>query len=165
MNYEKIIVNASPLIALSKINELKILKNLFSEIIIPEAVYHEVITEGGGKTGVKEIEKSINNWIKIEKVSNKKEVELLRALLDYGEAEVIVLGKEINADLLIIDNKEPRLFAKHLNQKVIGTIGLILLAHKKGFIDSPYEKICELREKGFYLSDKLLKEIKCYICN
>ena len=59
-----------------------------------------------------------------------------------------------------MDNREPRIFAKHLGFKVIGTIGVLLLAHRKGLLNNPMLKILELREKGFYISDKLLEEIK-----
>ncbi len=79
--------------------------------------------------------------------------------MDYGEAEVIVLAQEVKADLLILDNREPRLFAKHLGFKLIGTIGVLILAYEKGFLKNPIEKIFELREKGFYISDRLLREI------
>ena len=111
------------------------------------------------------MESGINDWIKIEKVTNKEEVKLLQAILDIGEAEVIILGKETNADLLIIDNKEPRLFAKNLDIKVIGTIGIILLAYSKEVIKNPMELILKLREEGFYISEKLIKEIKVELKN
>ncbi len=65
----------------------------------------------------------------------------------------------MKADLLILDNKEPRIFAKHLGFKLIGTIGILILAYEKGFKKNPLEKIFELREKGFYISDRLLREI------
>ncbi len=69
------------------------------------------------------------------------------------------MAKEIKADLLILDNREPRIFAKHLGFKVIGTIGILILAYEKGFLEEPVEKILELREKGFYISERLLREI------
>ncbi len=141
---KKVISNASPLIALSNIEQLELLNKLFKKIIIPEAVYKEVVEEGKGRPGATEVKKAINKWIKVKEVKNLKEVNALRAILDYGEAEVIVLAQEIKADLLILDNKEPRIFATHLGFKLIGTIGVLIL---------------ELREKGFYISDKLLREI------
>uniref|UniRef100_UPI0025D200C5 DUF3368 domain-containing protein n=1 Tax=Persephonella sp. TaxID=2060922 RepID=UPI0025D200C5 len=101
----------------------------------------------------------VDDWIQIKEIKDRKEANVLQAVLDYGEAEVIVLAQEINADLLILDNKEPRMFAKHLGFKIVGTIGIILLANKKRIIDKPLEIILELREKGFYISDSLLNEI------
>lgn len=156
---KKIISNASPLIALSNIGQLELLKKLFQKISIPQAVYQEVVKEGKGRSGTVEVEKAIKQWMEIVEVKNLDKVNTLRAILDYGEAEVIVLAQEIKADLLLLDNKEPRLFAKHLGFNVIGTVGVLILAYKKGFLKDPVEKIFELREKGFYISDRLLKEI------
>ncbi len=156
---KKIISNASPLIALSNIGQLELLNKLFQKIIIPKAVYQEVVDEGDGKPGAVEVKKAVNKWIEVKEVKNLDEVKALRALLDYGETEVIVLAQEIKADLLILDNKEPRIFAKHLGFRLIGTIGVLILANEKGFLKNPLEKIFELREKGFYISDRLLKEI------
>ena len=156
---KKIISNASPLIALSNIGQLELLEELFQKIIIPKAVYQEVVKEGKGRPGAVEVKKAVNKWIEVKEVKNSDEVKTLRALLDYGEAEVIVLAQEVKADLLILDNREPRLFAKHLGFKLIGTIGVLILAYEKGFLKNPIEKIFELREKGFYISDRLLREI------
>ena len=156
---KKIISNASPLIALSNIGQLELLEELFQKIIIPKAVYQEVVQEGKSRPGAVEVKKAVNKWIEVKEVKNSDEVKTLRALLDYGEAEVIVLAQEIKADLLILDNREPRLFAKHLGFQLIGTIGVLILAYEKGFLKNPLEKIFELREKGFYISDRLLREI------
>lgn len=156
---KKIISNASPLIALSNIGQLELLKKLFQKIIIPKAVYQEVVDEGKDRSGTAEVKKAVNKWIEVKEVKNSDEVKTLRALLDYGEAEVVVLAQEIKADLLILDNREPRVFAKHLGFNLIGTIGVLMLAYEKEFLKNPIEKIFELREKGFYISDRLLKEI------
>ena len=51
----KIVSNSTPLIALSRINELDLLRIIFSSIIVPDAVYNEVVLEGSGRSGVKEI--------------------------------------------------------------------------------------------------------------
>ena len=156
---KKTISNASPLIALSNIGQVELLKKLFQKIIIPKAVYQEVVQEGKSRPGAVEVKKAVNKWIEVKEVKNSDEVKVLRALLDYGEAEVIVLAQEIKADLLILDNGEPRLFAKHLGFQLIGTVGVLMLAYEKGFLKNPLEKIFELREKGFYISDRLLREI------
>lgn len=157
---KKVICNASPLIALSNISQINLLKDLFQKIIIPQAVYEEVVDEGKDRPGALEVKNAVGKWIEVYKVKNLNEVKALRAILDKGESEVIVLAQEINADLLILDNKGPRIFAKHLGLKITGTIGILLLAHEKGFLNNPMLKILELREKGFYISDKVLEETK-----
>ena len=47
-----IVSNASPLIALIRIGQLDLLRQLYSEIIIPDAVWHEVVVEGADQPGL-----------------------------------------------------------------------------------------------------------------
>jgi len=156
----KIISNASPLIGICSINLLNILRELWSEIIIPEAVYREVVINGSGKQGSLAIADACHKWIKVSSVKNAQVAQVLRAILDEGESEVIALGQEINADLLLLDNREPRLFAGTINLKVIGTVGIIKLAWHKGLIKEPVEEIYKLRNKGFWISSSLIEQIK-----
>ena len=94
-----VVSNSSPLIALAKIGKLYILKELFGEIIIPKAVWDEVVVKGKGKPGAEEVEKA--EWIKVREVRDKLSVEVLKGEIEIGEAEAIILAKELNADLLI----------------------------------------------------------------
>jgi len=154
------ISNASPLIGLAGIEQLHILKRLWSEIVIPDAVYKEVVIEGKGKQGANAIEKACKEWIRVVSVKNRSEVDVLQTVLDEGEAEVITLGQEIKADLLILDNREPRNFARTVNLKVIGTIGVIRFAWMKGLIKEPIHEINKLLLNGFWIDEKLIEQIK-----
>jgi len=155
-----IISNASPLIGLARIEQLCILRKLWSEIVIPDGVYKEVVIEGEGKQGANAIKKACKEWIRVVSVKNRAEVEVLQTVLDEGEAEVITLGQEIKADLLILDNREPRNFARTVNLKVIGTIGVIRFAWMKGLIKEPIHAINKLLLNGFWINEKLIEQIK-----
>jgi len=94
----KVIANSTPIIILSKICELEILKNLYGEIIIPRAVFKEVTQKNDLAK-----EKILNSeWIKILEVRDKSDRKIYQAKLHDGEVEVMILAKEISADLLII---------------------------------------------------------------
>jgi predicted nucleic acid-binding protein len=156
----KVVSNASPLIGLSPIKQLHLAKELWKEIIIPRAVFDEVVVAGKDKKGSVAIIEACDDWIKVFDVQNKKEVEALQAILDKGESEVIALGQELNADLLLLDNREPRLFARTVNLKVLGTVGIIKMAWQKGLIKDPMEKLHHLKINGFWLSNSLLEKIE-----
>ena len=53
----KVISNSSPLIHLSRIGELALLKYFFDEIIVPEAVYRECVIEGKNREDTKKNQK------------------------------------------------------------------------------------------------------------
>ncbi len=154
-----VVCNASPLIAFTGINQLNILRDLWSELLIPEAVYREVVIDGEGKQGASEVQEACRVWIRTLHVKNRDEVEALSVILDEGEAECITLAQELRADLLIFDNREPRAFAKSLNIKVIGTIGIIKLAWLRGLINDPLQVINRLIIKGFWIDEGLLMHI------
>ncbi|MGK7954834.1 MAG: DUF3368 domain-containing protein, partial [Crocosphaera sp.] len=92
----KVIVNATPLIALSKINQLNLLNDLFSEVIIPQSVYNEVVIQGQEKVGKQELLNA--KWINIQNVPSTTMINPLLLGLDQGELEVIQLGLLINPD-------------------------------------------------------------------
>jgi len=157
-----VVANSSVLIHLSRINLLNLLKDLFGKIYIPEAVYHEVVTEGRGKSGADVVERA--NWIKTEPVRNRVLVNYLSTELDHGESEAIVLAMELKADLILLDESEARKIARSLGLNTKGTIGVLLLAWRKGLLDDIEKVINELVSKGFWLKEtirtKLLQEIK-----
>lgn len=147
--------NSTPLIALSKIGRLDLLRDYFDEVLIPEEVYDEVVRRGGNLAGAAEVASC--NWIKVENVMNRVAVETLSITLDKGEAEAIILAKEKNA-LLIIDDGDGRKTAELLGLKITGTVGILLLASQDGKLDLK-RTMDDLKVVGFRLSNKEYKRI------
>ncbi|MEK6680965.1 MAG: DUF3368 domain-containing protein [Nitrospirota bacterium] len=153
----KVVCDSTILIGLTKIGKINLLKKIYDEVYIPEAVFVEVSIKGRGKIGSKEI---INaEWIHKKAVKDKRIVEMLSAELGRGEAEVLVLGKELNADWLIIDDERARTTAVSAGFQIIGLAGILLLAKQLRFIPSVKSLLDELRNKNFRLSDEIYKEI------
>ena len=145
-----VISDTSPITALLTINQIEILEKIYKQVIIPEAVYNELLVE----------HIDIPEFIKIDKVMDRHKVELLLNEIDLGEAESIVLAKEKNADLVLIDEQIGRKIAEREGLQIIGLIGVILIAKKKRYIDSIRQIISLLEEKaGFWISDSLKKYV------
>ncbi len=154
----KIVVSdSSPLIHLSQIGRLNLLRKLFGELLIPPAVYHEVVVEGRERPGSREVREA--SWIKVVGVRNEYLKKILKLLLDEGEAEAIVLALEANASLVLLDDREARLQAKRLGLRVTGTLGILLRAKKLGLIKSLREELNKLKETGFRISKSLEEEV------
>lgn len=152
----KIVSNSTPLIALARIKRFQFLRELFSEINIPFAVYEEVVSSGRGRAGVSEVENA--QWIIHHQVKNSDLVAFLRISLDAGEAEAIALAKEINADLLLLDDYDGRNIAGSIGINFIGTIGLLLRYYKGHPVDFK-EALDELLAQGFRLSKTEYRKI------
>jgi predicted nucleic acid-binding protein len=141
-----VISDTSCLIALSKIDKLELLKELYQEILIT----NEVNQEFGG---------TLPEWILIKEVSNKQKQIELEKQLDLGEASSIALALELESSTLIIDETKGRKIAQSYDLDIIGTIGIIFLAEKRGLIQDVVEVILRLVNQGFRLSDKLIDRI------
>ena len=98
-----VVSNASPLINLARIGKLDLLHDLYGELTIPEAVWREVVVEGAGQPGADEVKGA--TWIKRHAVANRQLVHALQQELDAGEAEAIVLASEMEAELLLMDER------------------------------------------------------------
>jgi len=148
-----IVSNASPLIVLLKINKLSILKDIFEKIVISEAVYKEITAKEHDKLIFDKLE-----WIEARSVRNIEMTTLLEKLIDKGEAEAIILARELNATLLI-DDAKARKYAKLLNIEVIGTLGLLKIAKRRGLVRSVKKVINSMLAEGYYIEDKLVRKI------
>jgi hypothetical protein len=144
---DKVIVDTSVLIALDKINLLEVLCKIYGEIILPEGLALEF-----GNIDL--------NCYKSVKVDNPLINVLTNDLnLGRGESEVIALAYE-SKNRALIDDLRARKIALQLGIVFSGSIGVLLRAEKSGFIDSAYKKALELSNKGFYISDGIIEDMK-----
>lgn len=98
-----VVSDTSVLVNLAWLNQLDILPTLYGEVIIPTAVWEEVVISGADKVGSREIAQA--TWVKHKSPTNTSLINSLRQTLDSGEAEGIALALELEADLLLIDER------------------------------------------------------------
>jgi uncharacterized protein len=153
-----IVSNASPLINLARIGKLGLLQKLYGELIIPGAVWQEIVVEGAGQPGADEVKAA--DWIKKRDVSNRQLTQALKQELDAGEAESIALALEIGADLLLMDEHLGREVARHLGVRYTGLIGVLIEGKRRGLITSIKPYLDQLRDiAGFRLSEVLYARV------
>jgi hypothetical protein len=153
-----VISNTSPLINLARIRKIHLLRQLYTEVLIPKAVWQETVVDGAGQAGAEEIQTA--DWIKVHEVANQPLVTVLRQDLDAGEAEAIVLAVEKNAELLLMDERLGRETAARLGLRVVGLVGVFIAAKEQGLIDKIKPELDALRNiAGFYLDDTLYQRV------
>lgn len=165
-----IATNTSPLIYLSKIGKLELLKILFKEIIIPRQVYEEVMN--GKKEGYLDylvFEKAVSDgWIKIKDIEIDKSLDIFLYEIDLGELALISLALKIKPDLVLIDDACARTIAESFNINSKGTLYVLLKALKKKIISKSETKnlLNQLVFSGFRISQeiyiKFLEEVEKY---
>lgn len=154
------VANASPLIALAKIDRFSLLHRLFQEIVVPEGVWKEVVVRGAGKPGAESVVLAEQKgWLSKQSVQDKLAVMLLQTTLGAGEAEAIVLAQELKAAWVLLDDDLARTYARRIGLKVKGTAGILLAAYQAGLLDDLKTSLDELRAHGFWLSDHTYRAI------
>lgn len=153
-----VVSNASPLINLARVKRLELLSQLYGELLIPQAVWQEVVIDGAGQPGANEVQSA--SWIKTQPVANRSLVRALRQELDAGEAEAIVLALEVKAELLLMDERLGREVAQHLGIRYVGLIGTLIEAKHKGLIKAIKAELDALRDvAGFRIREALYARV------
>lgn len=146
-----VVSNTSPIIALSRIQRLDIFEQLFGKIHITPEVLSEALPNAQ-TDDYKHIQSAVNRFVVVRKV--KTDYQFNRKIQD-GEKSVLNLALEINADILIMDDRKARNEAKemNLNAFLAYTTDILKLAEKENIISS-YTKIQQqLKEKNIFLPD------------
>lgn len=110
---------------------LPLLEKLFGEVVIPEAVYHELLAlkSFGYDTNALAVE-----WIRVERIVPDSLLNQRLSSLDIGEIEAIALAYHLQADWLLIDEKKGRQSAEALGIRIIGLLGVLVKAKQEGII-------------------------------
>jgi len=150
-----VISDTSVITNLIRLGELDLLHQLFEKIIIPKKVYNEL-----GKLPEQAAYVSQIEWIEIKGISQTEWYNQLVEILDPGEAESIVLALELEAELLIIDEKRGRKIAAEHGITITGLIGILIEAKELDFIQRVKPYLDQLiYEIGFRVSPKLYQDV------
>jgi predicted nucleic acid-binding protein len=153
-----VVVDASPLIALARIERLELLREMFGGVVVPAAVWHEVVAAGSDKAGARQV--ATVAWIRRRDVVDQSAVAALRRDLGAGEAEAIVLARELPADLLIMDEHLGRCAARDFGVRTVGLVGVLVEARNRGLLpDAGSVADALYRKAGFWLSADLRRLI------
>jgi uncharacterized protein len=149
-----VVSDTSPIINLAAIGHLDLLHQLYGDILVPSAVYQEIVVTGAGLPGATEVQTL--SWFQERSAADTGFVALLRADLDPGEAEAVALAYEIQADLLLIDEQAARGHAARLGLKFVGLLGVLLAAKGAGLLATVKGPLGDLIAKaGFWVRPSL----------
>jgi predicted nucleic acid-binding protein len=98
-----VVVNATPLITLALVGQLSLLREMFDAVIVPRAVYEEVVIDGYDQPGAAELAQA--SWIQVMSPAGDVTLEPMLLGLDAGELSVLLLAQEIQSDWVIIDER------------------------------------------------------------
>ena len=154
-----VLSDSSPLITLAKIGRLDLLPHLYERVTITPEVYAEVVVSGAGLAGSSQI--SAAKWIDVkpvQKPANLADAQQ-RFSLGIGELSVIMLGQELKADVLLIDDMKARKLAQEEGLAVLGCVGVLHDAFGLKLVSDLPETYRQLLASGAYVDRVLLEGI------
>ncbi len=152
-----IVADTGPLIALTRLNQLQLLTALFSKIHIPQVV----LAEATVNTQYAEAEPILSFSMEHASVEQTIDNDLNRRLLatlDVGEAQAIVLARELQCGVLM-DEKRGRQVARRRGIPVVGVLGILLQAKREGHLGELKSLLLQLQDSDYRLSENLLERV------
>ena len=150
-----VVSNTSPINYLILIGHIDLLSKLFQRIIIPQTVYNE-LSDAAAPLLVQNWIDTLPDWLKIQPVNQASDA--IVDLLDPGERAAILLGQELNADLLLLDDMKARRTATDRGLAITGILGILDQAASMKLIDLP-AAIQSLQNTSFWASDSLFQRL------
>lgn len=142
---KNIVCDSSCLILLHKINRLDILQGVFGRIIITPEV-------------LSEFNRPVPTWIDVQSPKSNL-YKGLQNILDLGEASVLSLAAELDESLLIIDESKGRKVAIQMDVMITGTLGILVIAKRKGVISEVNPVLIEIQKTNFRISKELVDSV------
>lgn len=126
-----VVADTSPLNYLVLINQIHLLPELYGRVFSPTSVLDELRAPETPET-VRAWTARVPDWIEIRAAAGVADVGLAR--LHAGERDAILLALELHADALLMDERRGRDEAQKRELKVIGTLGVLAIAHERGLV-------------------------------
>lgn len=150
--------NTSPISNLAKVGQLNLMQQIYGKILIPTAVYEELMDVRAGETVITAVQSA--TWLEIKPVQNQELVNELRNRVNVGEAEAIALAVEVEASRLIIDERLGRQAATDLGLRITGILGVLLIAKRQNLITAVKPIMDDLRtQASFRISSQLYTDV------
>jgi predicted nucleic acid-binding protein len=156
-----VVSDSSPLNYLALLSDFDLLRQIYSTIVIPPAVYREVVDSGADYPVAEAVQAALGKWISIAEPPGPSQVESLRSSfhLDLGESEAILVAEALGNAPLLMDEKRGVQCARSRGIVVIRTPVIYADAKIRGLVGSLREKLDELRSHGFRLSNRHYEQI------
>jgi predicted nucleic acid-binding protein len=152
---EALVVNASPLILLSRGKRLELLRHFADRILVPDAVATEIRAKGS--EDVTSLALRNTPWIEIVPAKPVPQ-SILEWGLGNGESAVLAEACANPGMEAVLDDLPARKCAAVLGITVRGTLGIVLASKRLGLVPQARPILEDLLANGLYLSPTILQD-------
>lgn len=155
MRIERVVINASPLITLFRAGLHPLLPQLFPDLVVPEAVWAEVVNRTYNDPATRGLPEAA--W------AIKRPAAISPDVTAWGlgaeETAVLSFAQQNRNYTAIVDDRQARRCARVLNIALMGTAAVVVLARRRGLIDSTEDILRRLQGAGLWLSEALIAKL------
>lgn len=148
-----VVTDTGPLLALARIDRIPLLATLFDQCWVTQSVVDECLAKPEHMDAIR-VQQALDQAILVC-VPDPEPRKSLQAL-DAGERTAIELAIRQQCSALI-DEKKGRKLAQEHGITIVGTVGVLLLAHHHGLLPDLGSTLLSL-QKVYYLSDQLIRQ-------
>lgn len=146
------VADSGPLLAFARAQQLAVLATVLEAVLIPEAVYTEMVVAGAGKPGAETIQQA--PWIIRMVIRDTTQADRLPHHLGHGEREALVLAAEQRLPL-VVDDRAARQYAQETGLPHLGSLRVLQEAKRRGVLPQVRPTLDALVTAGLYLSETL----------
>lgn len=146
-----IVSDAGPVNYLILIGQIELLPSLADFVVIPSFVHQELLSPNA-PAAVRAWAGAMPGWITIQSAPHPIAAKGLSA----ADCEAITLARDLNATLLLTDDRRARRSAAEFGVPTMGTLGLLEAAAQRGLISLP-AALEKLRTTSCFLSEDLIE--------
>jgi predicted nucleic acid-binding protein len=152
-----LIVNASPVIFLGNAGHLNLLQAIDCKVIIAQSAFNEVTKSAHADRAKASVLEA--TWL-ARKSCDVVPSSIQAWDLGAGESEVLGLGLQFPEACMVLDDLAARRCALAHGLTVIGTVGVLVKAHRLGHLANPLQTLDELRQCGMWLADSVVRQFR-----
>lgn len=151
-----VISDTSPICYLVLIEHIDLLPHLYNRVVVPQSVYEELGVAGSSEA-VRSWIANRPNWLEVQAIAILPNI-IVVAGLDRRECEAIALAEQLQADVVLLDEKRARRVAVERGLDVVGLLGILGSAADQGLIDFA-DAIERLQNTNFWASPTLIQSL------
>lgn len=141
--------DASPLIVFHQIGRLDLVRAVLGEVLILSAVASEIAPSLGDSA----------TWMRVMNAPSVRDSLSWESGLDPGETEAIALALEVSAAQILLDDRPARRTAERLGLHVVGSLAILLEAHRQELVSDVRAELDAMIDAGFYVGRSLYEEV------
>jgi hypothetical protein len=149
-----IVADTGPILSFARAQRFELLRDVMGALVIPDAVYEEIVVQGAGRPGAAEVRDA--SWITRASVTDRTLVDALPPRLKLGEREALALARE-RGGVVLMDDRDARRVAQEQGIESIGNLRVLDEAKRRGIIAAVKPVLDALIATGTYISDALYR--------